>query len=155
MMNTRPTSNGLDLPLYRDYAIAMLKRYFRMSMDIGRLPSVLGGQGFRAKVTSYRMHTFEEIVIFVHDMERCMEKLDIRSLRIIAAVVLMEYTQDQAADLLGMSAQHVRRVYPQALDELSALMLDCGLMKTLSTLPPKKPVRRAEIVKEIQALAEA
>lgn len=73
------------LPLYRAQTERMLRRYFRLSLDIGRLPSILGGEVFRGVVSSTRMHTFEDFVIFVHDMERCMEKLDPASLETIAA----------------------------------------------------------------------
>ncbi len=47
-----------DLFLYRSHAQAILRRYYRVSHEIGRLPSLLGGQVFRARVTSYRLHTF-------------------------------------------------------------------------------------------------
>lgn len=135
-----------ELYQYRDYAIALLRRYFRMSMDIGRLPSILGGLGFRAKVTSYRMHTFEDVVIFVYDMERCLEKLDERKLRIIAAVVLMEYTLDETARMLGLSLVHTKRLYPEALDSLSEVLLGKGMMRKLAQpVPPKKPARSARI----------
>ena len=60
-----------DLSAYHDRTIALLRRYFRMSLEIGRMPSVLGREVFRARVTSYRVQTFEDAVIFVHDVERC------------------------------------------------------------------------------------
>src|SRR4051812_24883949 len=65
-----------ELSAYHDRSIAMLRRYFRMSLEIGRMPSVLGREVFRARVTSYRVHTFEDAVIFVHDVEKCLEQLD-------------------------------------------------------------------------------
>jgi hypothetical protein len=137
-----------DLCQYRDYAIALLRRYFRMSMDIGRLPSVLGGLGFRARVTSYRMHSFEDVVIFVYDMERCLEKLDARSLRMIAAIVLMEYTLEETARILGLSLVHTKRLYPEALDSLSEILLASGIMRRfVQGLPPKKPVRSVRVIK--------
>jgi len=41
-----------SLSAYRGRTMALLRRYFRMSLDIGRLPSVLGREFFRARVTS-------------------------------------------------------------------------------------------------------
>ena len=41
----------------------------RLSVEVGRLPSVLGREFFRARVSSYHVSTFEDTVIFVHDME--------------------------------------------------------------------------------------
>src|SRR5438876_933901 len=60
-----------ELWIYRDRTTAMLRRYFRLSVELGRLPSLLGREFFRARVTSYRMHSFEDAVIFVHDVENC------------------------------------------------------------------------------------
>lgn len=38
---------------YRGRTVAMLRRYMRYSIETGRLPSLLGREFFRAKVTSY------------------------------------------------------------------------------------------------------
>src|SRR2546421_12779243 len=66
---TVPAEKSLDpeLSLYRDYTIGMLRRYFRMSIELGRLPSILGREVFRAKVTSYRMKSFVDVVVLGHD----------------------------------------------------------------------------------------
>jgi hypothetical protein len=61
---------------YRRRVVAMLRRFMRYSIETGRLPSLLGREFFREKVTSYTVVTFEDRVIFVHDMERCMDRLD-------------------------------------------------------------------------------
>ena len=62
--------------LYRERTIALLRRYLRISIEVGRLPSLLGRELFRSKVTSYRMSSFEDAVIFVHDVERALDQLD-------------------------------------------------------------------------------
>src|SRR5438874_12809166 len=61
---------------YRHRTRALLRRYFYTSVEVGRLPSLLGRELFRSKVTSYRMSSFEDAVIFVHDVERALEQLD-------------------------------------------------------------------------------
>jgi hypothetical protein len=55
-----------DLWLYRDRTVGLLKRYLRYSVEVGRLPSLLGREFFRTRVTSYHAGTFEDAVIFVH-----------------------------------------------------------------------------------------
>src|ERR1700674_5051008 len=65
-----------NLAAYRPYTRALLRRYFRMAVDIGRLPSILGGLCFRARVSSYKLNTFEDAVIFVHDIERVFERVE-------------------------------------------------------------------------------
>lgn len=141
---------------YRKYTQAMLRRYFQLSLDLGRVPSVLGGQCFRAKVSSYRVSTFEDVVIFVSDMERCLEKLQLRELEMIAAIVLMDYTEEEAAKMLGMSERQVRRAYPESVDRLTAILLEAKLMRPRMEmeldLPPRKPVRS---VRDISACAES
>jgi len=63
-------TSGVTMVAYRGRTMALLRRYFRMSLDIGRLPSLLGREFFRARVTSYRVHSFEDVVILVHDAVR-------------------------------------------------------------------------------------
>ena len=120
-----------ELSLYRDYTVAMLRRYFRMSIELGRLPSILGCQFFRAKVTSYKMHTFEDVVILVHDVERCISRMDSFSQQLIARVVLEERTHEEAAEVLGCARKTVSRLMPEALDLLSEIFLSRGILKRL------------------------
>ena len=117
-----------ELSGYHDRTIALLRRYFRMSLEIGRMPSVLGREVFRARVTSYRVHTFEDAVIFVHDVERCVERLEPFSRQLIARVILQDYTFEEAASLLGCTRMTVYRLFPEALDELSAMFIDAKLL---------------------------
>ena len=117
-----------ELTAYHDRTIALLRRYFRMSLEIGRMPSVLGREVFRARVTSYRVHTFEDAVIFVHDVERCVERLQPFSRQLIARVILQDYTFEEAASLLGCTRMTVYRLFPEALDELSAMFIDSKLL---------------------------
>src|SRR5437764_12327410 len=63
-----------DLWLYRERTVALLKRYLRISLEVGRLPSLLGRELFRSKVTSYRMSSFAAGVIFVHDVECALDQ---------------------------------------------------------------------------------
>ena len=82
-------------------------------------------------VSSSRMHTFEDFVIFVHDMERCMEKLDPASLETIAALVFLDQSQEEAGKSLGLSRRQVERRYSTALDRLSYRLLMAELIQPL------------------------
>ena len=86
----------------------MLRRYMRYSIETGRLPSLLGREFFRSKVTSYTVVTFEDRVIFVHDMERCLEKLDEFGRQLIARYILQEHDRWATARLLGCAERTVR-----------------------------------------------
>jgi len=122
---------GPDLWLYRDRTIGLLKRYGRLSVEVGRLPSILGREFFRAKVTSYRAATFEDVVIFVHDVESSLEKLEVFERELIAKVVLEEYSHGKAAHLLGCGVRTVERRLPEALDRLSEIFLRGELLLQL------------------------
>ncbi|MGA2989518.1 MAG: hypothetical protein ABSD88_03505 [Candidatus Korobacteraceae bacterium] len=117
------------LPLYRNESERMLRRYFYLSLDLGRLPSMLGGEAFRARASSTRPHTFEDLVIFVHDIERRLEELAPELLETIAAVVFLDQSHEEAAASLGLSRRQVERRYIAALDELSRRLLVTGLMR--------------------------
>ena len=114
---------------YRKYTEGMLRRYMRMSLEMGRVPSMLGKELFRGKVTSYRVKSFEDVIIFVHDVEKCLALLDTTSLQLIGRISLQEYTQGEAAGLTGMSLRSVTRKYAVALDRLTVLFLQHDLLE--------------------------
>jgi len=123
--------------IYRGRTVAMLRRYLKYSMETGRLPSLLGQEFFRAKVTAYRVVTFEDRVIFVHDMEKCLERLDEFSRQLIARHVLQEHDRCATARLLHCNEKTVRRLTPVALDQLCEIMLEVGLMERIDLIAEK------------------
>jgi DNA-directed RNA polymerase specialized sigma24 family protein len=114
---------------YRDRTVALLKRYARASVEVGRLPSLLGRECFRARVSSYPMTSFEDIVIFVHDMDTALGRLNPFQQRLIAMNVLEEYSLPEVARLLPCPLRTVEREVPDALDLLSRAFLESGLIK--------------------------
>jgi hypothetical protein len=120
---------------YRGRTVAMLRRYMRYSIETGRLPSLLGREFFRAKVTAYTVVTFEDRVIFVHDMEKCLDRLDEFSRQLIARHVLQEHDRWATAKLLHCNEKTVRRYTPLVLDLLSEILIEVGLMKRLMSVP--------------------
>src|SRR5438309_8714854 len=83
-----------EIWLYRERTIALLRRYLRISIEVGRLPSILGRELFRSKVTAYRMTSFEDAVIFVHDVECALQELDSFSKEVVATIIFQECSQD-------------------------------------------------------------
>jgi hypothetical protein len=120
--------------IYRGRTVAMLRRYMRYSIETGRMPSLLGAEFFRAKVTAYTVVTFEDRVIFVHDMEKCLERLDDFSRQLIARHILQEHDRWGTAKLLHCNEKTVRRCTPLVLDLLSEILIDVGLMKRLDPI---------------------
>ena len=119
--------------IYRGRTVTMLRRYLRYSIETGRLPSLLGREFFRARVTSYTVVTFEDRVIFVHDMEKCLAKLDEFSRDIIARHILQEHDQAATGKLLDCTERTVRTYIPIALDLLSHILLDVGLLERIES----------------------
>lgn len=117
--------------IYRGRTITMLRRYMRYSIETGRLPSLLGREFFRAKVTSYTVVTFEDRVIFVHDMETCLNKLDEFSRQIIARHILQEHDQAETGRLLNCTERTIRTYIPMVLDLLSDILLEVRLLEPI------------------------
>lgn len=123
-----------ELAFYRKYTEAMLRRYVRMSTEIGRTPSLLGREMFRARVTSYRMTTFEDSVAFCIDTERCLAKLLPGEQSLIKRIALQEYSQGEAAGILGLSLRATVQRYGAALDRLTGIFLAAGMLEPLRKL---------------------
>jgi hypothetical protein len=116
------------LAFYRRHTAGLLHRYMRTSMEIGRVPSVLGHLTFRSRVSSYRLRTFEDRVIFIFDVEKCLKRLDPLSQQVVAHMALEDYTPMEAAALTGQSVRTVSRIYGEALDRLTRMFLEYELL---------------------------
>jgi len=116
------------LAFYRKHTESLLRRYLYASMQVGRAPSILGGTVGRGWVSSRRVRTFEDAVIFVLDVEKCLNGLGALDRQILSRTVLQEYTQAEAATLLGMSVRAMSYRLPQALDRLTEKLLKTGLL---------------------------
>jgi DNA-directed RNA polymerase specialized sigma24 family protein len=124
-----------DLWMYRGCTVGLLRKYLRLSLETGRLPSIVGREFFRAKITYYRSVTFEDRVIFVRDVEKCIGRLEYWDQQLIARVVLQEYNHGQAAYLLHCTRKTIQRRVPEVLDLLSDDFLKC---KLLAAAPPRR-----------------
>ncbi len=124
----------MELWPYRRRTVALLRRYARASVEVGRLPSLLGREFFRTRVTSYTMRNFEDVVIFVTDMEKAIEKLSVMEKKLLAMNILEEYTIPEVARLLGCTQRTIERFLQGALDQLSRILLAAGLMEKLPSV---------------------
>lgn len=117
-----------SLAFYRKHTESMLRRYLYASMQVGRAPSILGDPIARGWVSSRPVRTFEDAVIFVLDVETCLNQLGALDRQMLSRIVLQEYTQAEAATLLGMSVRTVSYKFPKALDRLTEKLLEAGLL---------------------------
>jgi hypothetical protein len=130
-----PCDRNPDLWAYRGRTVGLLRRYLRFSLETGRLPSLLGREFFRAKVTSYTATTFEDRVILVRDVEKCLDRLEYWDQQLVARVILQEHSHERAAYILHCNRKTIQRRLPQVLDLLSEDFLRVGL---LVALPSKR-----------------
>lgn len=131
----------VDLPpalsFYRDRTTALLRRYERLSVEVGRLPSLFGREYFRARVTSYRPASFEDVVVFVHDIERSLGRLDPRFRLMLDRMAIQDYSELEVARELHMTERRIRDLYHDALDCLSQDFLDRGILHPRDARAPR------------------
>ena len=120
-----------EVAFYRKYTEAMLQRYVRMSMEAGKVPSLLGQEMFRGRITSYRIDSFEDVVIFLHDVGKCLERLDMEKQHLISRIAIQQYTLGETAELMGMKPRTVVRRYGQAVDSLTKVFLSVKMLEPL------------------------
>jgi DNA-directed RNA polymerase specialized sigma24 family protein len=122
-----------DLWPYRSRTIALLRRYLRVSVEVGRLPSLLGREFFRSRVTSYSMRNFEETMVFVTDMERTLDHLNVLEKKLLTMYVLEEHTSSEISRLLSCSERTADRLFHDSVDQLSRLLLTRKLLEKMLT----------------------
>jgi hypothetical protein len=125
---TPETGPVASLGFYRKHTEKMLRRYLYASMQVGRSPSILGDPVARGWCSSRPVRTFEDAVIFVLDIEKCLDQLGSLDRQMLSRIVLQEYTQEETALMLGMSVRAISYKFPQALDRLTEKLLETGLL---------------------------
>jgi DNA-directed RNA polymerase specialized sigma24 family protein len=123
-----PEATPVSVSFYRKHTERTLRRYLYASMQVGRSPSILGDPVARGWCSSRPVRTFEDAVIFVLDVERCLDKLNSLDRQMLSRIVLQEYTQAEAATLIGMSIRAISYKFPEALDRLTEKLLESGLL---------------------------
>jgi hypothetical protein len=118
----------VSLGFYRKHTESMLRRYLYASMQVGRAPNILGDPIARGWCSSRPVRTFEDAVIFVLDVEKCLNQLGSLDRLMLSRIVLQEYTHAEAASLIGMGIRTISYKFPQALDRLTEKLLESGLL---------------------------
>jgi len=147
-----------DAVFFRAQTLAIVRHFFEISCQIGRLPSILGREFFRAKVSHHAIPSFEEQVVFVHDVERALARLNPRDGEVISLVGLYQYSLEEVAAILGRSRSSIAQRFAESVDHLAEMFLTSGMLRDdrpdrrllrfspkqphsqRAALPPKKPV---------------
>ncbi len=121
-----------ELAFYRKYTEAMLRRTMKLSMEAGRVPSTMGRDLFRGKVSQCKVRGFDDAVIFVHDMRGCLGRLSPGQRALVERIAMQGYTQSETAAMLGICLRTVVNRYAQALDLLTGMLLQRKLLEPMS-----------------------
>ena len=125
----------IALWIYRPRTMGLLRRYARASFEAGALPSPLGRELFGTSLTPYSVHTFEDIAIFVADMDRSLDRLSEIDRTLITMSVIEGYTIAEVAQLMHYSERTIERQLFAAVDELTCILLRHGMLKILAYSP--------------------
>ena len=120
---------SVSLAFYRKHTESLLRRYLYVSMQVGRTPSIMHEPQEQGNASCRRMRTFEDAVIFVLDVEACLSKLSLLERALLSRIVLQEYTQEETAAMLGMSVRALHYKLRHALDRMTEVLLDSGLLQ--------------------------
>jgi len=117
-----------SLAFYRRHTESLLRRYLYASIQVGRAPSILSDPVSRGWASSRPVRTFEDAMIFVLDIEKCLGGLGSLDRELLSRVVLQEYTQAETAIMLGISTRAISYKGQSALDRLTEKLLQSGLL---------------------------
>ena len=138
----RPAKPAAEFAFYRQQTQALLRRYMRLSVQAGRVPSLLGRELFQGNVSHHQASSFEEVVLFCIDVERCLARLNPAEKALISRVALQQYTQGEAAALLGVALRTVVRGYAAALDRVSEMLVKGRILGSLESCQEGRPVEK-------------
>ena len=127
-----------EVLFFRAQALGIVRHFFEIASQIGRLPSILGREFFRAKVSHHAIPSFEEQAVFVHDVESALARLNESDGELIALVGLFHYSMDDVATMLGRSRSYVAQHFADSVDQLAEIFLETGLLK--EDRPDRRPL---------------
>ncbi len=117
-----------EMVCFRGQTLAMVRHHFELSSQLGRLPSLMGREFFRARVSHHAIPSFEEQAVFVRDVELCLARLNAEHQEIMTIAGLYDFTHDEIAEMLHIAKSAVNVWFAEALDALSEIFLAAGLL---------------------------
>ncbi len=118
-----------DLWFCRARTVRLLRRYARISTTVGRLPSLLECEPTGSRPHSYCKRKFEDLVIFVTDMERALEELSDWERKLLTMNIVEDYSAAEVSKILAFPQRTVERQLHAAIDSLSRVMGGRGMLE--------------------------
>jgi DNA-directed RNA polymerase specialized sigma24 family protein len=118
-----------EMLCFRSQTLAIARHFFEISSQMGRLPSLLGREFFRARVSHHAIPSFEEQAVFVRDVELCLARLSDAHAEMITLIGLYDFSREEIAGMLRYSRTWVSLRVAEALDSLSEIFLRAGILR--------------------------
>ena len=122
-----------EMVCFRGHTSALVRHFFELSCQVGRLPSLLGRELFASRVSHHAIPSFEEQIVFVRDVQLCLERLSSEHAEVITLAGLYDFSHEEVAKMLGCSRPWITQRLTEALDCLSELLLQRGLLSEQET----------------------
>ena len=122
----------MRLPSFeRTRTMVLLQRFLRTALSLGRMPSLVGREIFCTRVQARPPSAFEDSVLFVCDVEKCLAQLNPLEQRLIAYCILENRSEWEASRQFHASQGLISRHLGHALDFLYLTFCQRGLLKPI------------------------
>jgi hypothetical protein len=118
-----------EMVCFRGQTLALVRHFFEISSQVGRISSLLGREFFRSRVSHHAIPSFEEQAVFARDIELCLERLSSNHVGIITLMGLYDLSDEEVANMCHCSRRYVRDQFAEAVDCLSEIFLATGLLR--------------------------
>jgi sigma-70-like protein len=118
-----------EMLCFRGQTMALIRHFFEISSQVGRVSSLLGREFFRSRVSHHAIPSFEEQAVFVRDVELCLQKLTPEGAEVLTLLGLYDYSYEEVGQMFQCSRTIVRAWFNEALDALSEVFLKAGLLR--------------------------
>ena len=98
-----------EMLCFRGQTLALIRHFFEISSQVGRVSSLLGREFFRSRVSHHAIPSFEEQAVFVRDVELCLEKLGGEQREVLTLLGLYDYSYDEVSQMMHCSRTLVRQ----------------------------------------------
>lgn len=143
-----------EIVCFRGQTLAIIRHYFELSSQVGRLPSLLGREFFRARVSHHSIPSFEDQAVFSCDVERCLARLSDHHAEVVTLVGLYDFSVEEVAEMLHRSAFGIRRWFWEALDALAEIFLQAGILSEARPDRRQRQVTASRLPAEVAVIGK-
>ncbi|MDR3748503.1 MAG: hypothetical protein P4M04_10160 [Acidobacteriota bacterium] len=140
-----------EMVCFRGQTLSLVRHFFELSCQVGRLPSLPGREFFRARVSHHAIPSFEEQVVFVRNMQLGLERLSEEHAEMITLVGLYDLSREEVAEMLHCSRSWVYDHFACALDALSEIFPQARLLDEKHPDRRQREVSRQNLPPEVVA----